>query len=441
MDSATTKGSSRPGILPSSSVLRIFILAAIALIAAVSTCVGVKEAAFSDPGTEGIDFQWSGAHLLSQHEDPWKLYINHQDKGKVILGQQPNYLAELFLLLQPLGQMPFQQAVKWWCGLNLFFTGCILYLVRKMFLLDRDHTLLIAFLLMASMPFRVTLHIGQQSLFVLLMLCITFYAQNPMAKGLALGVSYSKYSFAPIIVVMLLMKRRIGVILISSIPPLVGLLLAWRMLGGSFKSLTLEPFAVAKMAMGPGAADIMTPLEILLRSLGFPLGVTFSIPAILGLVAAVVAAIWIGRNKRMDEKLQFAVALILTLMCLKHVIYDFVVLVVPIAAAVMAPRSKARSIVLLCGAHFWFLTPIIQRLAPEISAMKILTYSLLLLVMGIATSLLQLNLTARSASVPVNDWSGAAKQHVERRVAAGVSVRLGDPESGGITSYGICLRH
>ena len=118
MDFTTTKGSSRPGILPASPRLRILILAVLAVMAAASTFVGVKEAAFSDPGTEGIDFQWSGAHLLSQHEDPWKLYIRHQDKGKIILGQQPNYLAELFLLFQPLGRMPFQQAVRWWCGLS-----------------------------------------------------------------------------------------------------------------------------------------------------------------------------------------------------------------------------------------------------------------------------------------------------------------------------------
>jgi hypothetical protein len=401
MDSTTTRGNSRLGILPASPKLRILILTVLAVMAAASTFVGVKEAAFSDPGTEGIDFQWSGAHLLSQHEDPWQLYIRHQDKGKIILGQQPNYLAELFLLLQPLGRMPFQQAVKWWCGLNLLFTWAILSMVRKIFHLDRDHTLLVALLLMASMPFRVTLHVGQHSLFVLLMLCLTFYSRNPILKGLALGVSYSKYSFAPLIVIMLLVKRRIGIILISIIPPLVGLLVAWRMLGGSFINLTLEPFEVAKLAMGPGAADIMTPFEILLRTLGLPVGLTFSIPAMLGLVAAVVAAIWIGRNKRMDERLQFAVALVFTLICLKHVEYDFVVLVVPMAAAIAAPPSKARALILLCGIHFWFLTPIIQRIFPEVSAIKILAYSFLLLLMGIATSKLHNDPVEESETVSV----------------------------------------
>jgi hypothetical protein len=187
-------------------------------------------------------------------------------------------------------------------------------------------------------------------------------------------------------VIMLLVKRRIGVIAISIIPPVVGLLVAWHMLGGSLRELALDPLAVAKLAMGPGGADIMTPLEILLRKLGVSPDLTFSIPSMLGLFAAAVAAVWIGLNRRMDERIQFAVALIFTMICLKHVIYDFVVLVVPVAAAVMAPKSKARVVVLLCAFHFWFLTPIVHRFYPGLYALEFLIYAFLLLVMGIATS-------------------------------------------------------
>jgi len=375
----------------------------LAVMAAISTSVGIKEGAFSNPAWEGTDFQWSGAHLLAQHEDPWYLFIHQLDQGKIILGQQPNYLAELFVLLGPLGRMPFEQAVIWWCGFNLIFTGCILYMMSRMFSLDRDHTLLVTFSLMASMPFRVTLHLGQHALFILLMLCLTFYPRNLLVKGFALGLSYSKYSFGPLIVMMLLVKRRIGIVLLSFIPPLLGLLVAWHMLGGSLKVLALEPFASAKIAMGPGSADIMTPLEALLRTVGVAPSLTFSIPAAIGLLAAAIAAIWIGRNKRMEERLQFAVAIVLTLICLKHVMYDFVVLVVPVAAAVMAPRSKARAIVLLCAFHFWFLTPIIHYFySDRVYTLEVLIYSLILLAMGIATAKLYPALTSRIETVPAS---------------------------------------
>jgi hypothetical protein len=255
------------------------------------------------------------------------------------------------------------------------------------------------FLLMASTPFRVTLHIGQHGLFVLMMLCLAFFPGNLVFKGLALGLSYSKYSFAPVIVLMLLVKRRMGLILISIVPPLVGLLVAWGTLGGSLSTLALEPFAVAKMAMGPGHADIMTFTEALLRKLPIAPDLIFSIPSALGLLAAAVGAIWIGRNTRMDDKLQFAVALILTLSCLKHVMYDFVVLVVPVAAAVMAPRSKARAIVLLSAFFFWFLTPVISHIFPAQRVFEVFIYTVSLLGMAIATSRLypKLNLDARTS--------------------------------------------
>lgn len=391
--------SMRVGVLPSSAPLRILILTVLAVMAAISTFVGVKEGAFSDPATEGFDFQWSGAHLLSQHENPWKLYIEHEDQGKIILGQQPNYLAEFFLMLLPLGRMSFQDAMVWWCGFNLAFAAVVIYVVRKIFLLDRDHTFLVTFLLMASTPFRVTLHIGQHGLFVLMMLCLAFFPRNLALRGLGLGLSYSKYSFAPVIVLMLLVKRRVGLVLISIIPPLVGLLVAWSMLGGSLWTLALEPLGVAKMAMGPGNGDIITLTEDMLRKLQTSPPLTFSIPSTLGLLAAAVGAIWVGRSKRMDDRIQFAVALILTLVCLKHVMYDFVVLVVPVAVAVMAPKSKARAIVLLCAFHFWFLTPIVGHIFSEhrVYAPEVLIYGILLLVMAVATSRLYppLNLDGR----------------------------------------------
>jgi hypothetical protein len=375
------------------------------LMATVSTCIAIKEAVFSDPATEGIDFQWSGANLLSQHEDPWKLFITHHDQGKIILGQTPNYLAELFVLLQPLGRMSSTIAIRCWCALNLVFAAFILHILRKMFALDRDHTLLVTFLLMASMPFRVTLHNGQHGLFVLLMLCLTFYSSNLATKGLSLGLSYSKYSFSPLIVVMLLVKRRIGILLVSIIPPVLGILVAWQMLGADLKALALEPFEAARLAAQEGAVggvvDIMTQLETLVRTFGVPADLGFSISAMLGLIVATVSAIWIGKNQRIDEKLQLAVALVFTLLCLKHANYDYVVLAVPVAAAVMAPRSTARMTVLLCGSFFWFVMPVIERIFPGTDASKAFIYSLILLSMGIATSRLYLAPKTTLVAVPV----------------------------------------
>ncbi|HEY0794321.1 MAG TPA: glycosyltransferase family 87 protein [Acidisarcina sp.] len=381
------------GVLPASPRLRLLILAVLGLMATLSTVVGLKEAVTDHTvmggrvRNGGVDFQWSGAHILAEHQDPWKTYINGDPKGQIILGQQPNYLAEFYLLLGPLGRMSFPHAREIWAVLNLFFLAGNLLILRKMFHLDRDHFLLLAFLSLSATPFRVTMSNGQHALFILLMLSIVFYVSNRWTKGIALGISYCKYSFSPLFVLVLLVRRRFGVVLISTIPPLIGLLIAWHMLGGNLETLAFEPVATSKIAMGPGNADIMTPLEILLRNHGVAAGPTYTVPTLFGLIAAVIVAIWIGLNRRLDERMQFALTIVMTLLCFKHVLYDFIVLMVPVAAAIAAPRSRARTIVFLCMVHFWFITTVVNRFFPSrVYAPEVMIYSLILLIMGIAVS-------------------------------------------------------
>jgi hypothetical protein len=392
---------SRIGILPKSLAWRRAILITLGLMAMVSTFVAVKDAVIG-----GIDFQWSGAHLLAQHQDPWKTYIDGDPQREIILGQQPNYLAEFYLLLGPLGRMPFPRALAWWCGLNLLFLAGNLFLARRMFHLDRDHTILLTLLVLSSTPFRVTMSNGQHGIFILLMLGLVFYARSSWAKGIALGISFGKYSFSPLVVMVLLVKKRLDVILISIIPPLVGLLIAWRMLGEKLRTLAFEPIATSKLAMGPGNGDIMTPLEIFLRNHEVGAGPSYTVPALFGLTVAIVVAVWIGRNRCLDERMQFAVAIVMTLFCFKHVEYDFVVLLVPIAAALMAPKSGSRTIVLLGMVHFWFLMSIVNRIFPaRVYAPEVMLYSAFLLAMGIATSRLYSEPEAvetDDGTVPVN---------------------------------------
>ena len=57
-----------------------------------------------------IDFQWSGAHLIAHHQDPWKLFLRDDPQHQIILSQQPDYLPELYVLFFPFGLMSFDTA-------------------------------------------------------------------------------------------------------------------------------------------------------------------------------------------------------------------------------------------------------------------------------------------------------------------------------------------
>lgn len=386
--------SSPPGLLPRSIKLRALIFAALALMAAVSSYVGITEAL-----TRGIDFQWSAAHLLAEHKDPWNIFIRGDPQREIILGQQPNYLPEFYLLLEPLGKLPFEQARAWWCFFNLVFLVATVGILRKLFRLDRDHTLLVALLSLSGMPFRVTLANGQHGLFILFLLCVLFYSSNRWVKGLSLGLSYSKYSFSPLIAVLMVMKKRLDVLLISILPPILGLFVVWRMLSADLPLLTIEPLLTSRIAMGPGTGDIMTLLEQALRMWGVRPDLVYLLPTLLGLIAGTAAAAWIASRRRVEERMQLALSLIMTLLCFKHVNYDFVVLIVPLAAAVTAPRSRAQLIVLACIGFFWFLLSVLNRLYPGVNLPKTLTCAIVLSAMAIATSRLTVPLTVMERHV------------------------------------------
>lgn len=372
-------------VLPVSPLRRLLILALLAVSAVVSTCVGVKEGL-----TNGIDLQWSGAHLLVHHQDPWRTFLSGDPGRRIILGQQPNYLAEFYVLLAPLGRMTFEHARAIWCAVNLALLAGVLLLMRRIFALDRDHFVFLTLLVFSSAPFRVTLSNGQNGIFTLFLLILTFHLRGWFPQGMALGVSFSKYSFSPVIALLLLLKKRFRLVAVSAIPVLAGLIVAWWLVGGNLWALAFEPFATSRIAMGPGAADVMTALEIPLRSASLPTAQVFMITAVSGLALAFMAAIWICRKHRGDAKLQLALALVVTLLCTKHVIYDFVVLLVPAAVAIASRKSRARTVVLLCTAHFWFVSSVVSRIfgnGPYLP--KVVIYAVILLCMALATSRLE----------------------------------------------------
>jgi hypothetical protein len=380
------RGESR-GVLPIAPRLRMLILAVLAVMAAGSLFVGVKEAL-----ERGIDFQWSGSHLVMQHQDPWKTYLEGDPGRQIIMGQQPNYLPELYLMLGPLGRMPFPEARAWWCGLNLLFLAVSIYLLREMFGLDRDHTVLLTLLVLSSTPFRVTMANGQHGLFVLAMLCVAFrvgaagaLAGSRWLRGLALGLSYGKYSFAPVLVALLLMKRRLGVFLVSLIPPVLGLVVVWRMVGGRFLTVMFEPIATSKVAEGPGSGDLMTLVKAAMRGLGVGGSGFFSGPSLVALLVGVGAAVWIARSRRLTEPMQFALALVVTLACFVHVLYDYVALLPALAAMLTAPRSRARTVGMAAMGVIGYVSSLVNHFV-TVMPVAVSIYFVVLVVIAVATA-------------------------------------------------------
>jgi len=157
---------------------RCVVLFVLLVAAAISSSVAIKEALVT-----GIDFQWSAAHLLDAGRDPWMTYLSGDKGHEIILGQQPNYLPELYELLMPLGAMQFSHALAWWCGINLLLLGLTLAMVCRLFKLDRFHAALAVLLILCSTPFRVTMSNGQHGIFILFLLTSLYYLSNSVCIG------------------------------------------------------------------------------------------------------------------------------------------------------------------------------------------------------------------------------------------------------------------
>ena len=66
-----------------------------------------------------LDFQWSPAHLLATHIDPWATYLAGDPSHRILLNQVPNDLHELYLAMLPFGYLPLMPAKIIWAVINV----------------------------------------------------------------------------------------------------------------------------------------------------------------------------------------------------------------------------------------------------------------------------------------------------------------------------------
>jgi hypothetical protein len=317
---------------------RTLLLAVLWIAALGSLVVGLRDGLHS-----GLDFQWSGARLLAHGVDPWKTYLLGDPNHEIILGHQPNYLPELYLIMLPFGMMTFPTAVVIWCGMNLLFIAASIFLVARLYRLDRYNTWILAAIMLLSTPLRVSLVNGQQSLFALFFFALAFTLAAELWRGLALGLCFAKYSFAPILVFLDLMRLRLKLLIGIAIPIVLGILIVWRMTGSTLSEILLEPLRVPRIADSTGAADIMTLAEIYLPLLHLSRNAVFSLSGAIGLTCALVCALFLYR-KRLKAEVEIAFIATMTLFCLKHLPYDDVFLVFPLAVLLRWNREISEDV-------------------------------------------------------------------------------------------------
>lgn len=341
----------RPPFTPTQTRL---LFAALAFAATISLFIGCRGAAHSSR-----DLPWGASHLLLQRTDPYAEalagYPHHLPHFT-----PPNYLPEFYLLLLPLALLSFHAAAIAWCVLTLLLSVASMALLEKIFHLPRTYSVALLLLLWCSAPFRTTLQVGQMSMLELFFFCLIFYAAQRPA-GLVLGLSFAKYSFSPVALSWLLFRSRTRMVLLSLAVPLVGVFITWMLVGGHLLNLCLEPLQVSRVSVWPGLADLMTLTEYGLHRAGTSASLAGTASYVAALSGSLIFS-FILRNKRMSAGAQFVLVAVASLFTFKHLIYDYIFLLVPFCYAVSAKGRPLLKPVAMAIGFFWFAIALVPRL-------------------------------------------------------------------------------
>ncbi|MGC1784563.1 MAG: glycosyltransferase 87 family protein [Acidobacteriaceae bacterium] len=320
-----------------------------------------------------LDFQWSPARLLAQHIDPWATYLAGDPEHRILLNQVPNYLHELYVAMLPFSYLPLLPAKVIWASINLLLVlGCCAC-VARLYELERRGAGLLTILVLTGTPFRVTIGNGQVTAVVLVCLALWAVAQSSSYRGLLLGGAWAKYSVPPVLALFLLLRKRWRLLLCSLLPPVAGFLFFYAWLPTPFWTLLAEPFRAGTTNVSPGLANVMAIAEIAQRHpplfrpipdafyLASRQGWTDVVPYLCGaLLAIAIAAFLFLRGREVDGRIHLVCLTAASLLCFKHQIYDFLLLIFCLALALKTEPSRARNWLLALIAYFWYVERLVH---------------------------------------------------------------------------------
>jgi hypothetical protein len=336
--------------------IQLIALVPLGIAALISLAAGIRHA--FEYGCH--DLQWTGAHLVGQRIDPWQEELAHFPHHFPHFGP-PNYLHLLYLILLPLGALSFHSAEILWTVSTVCVSVVCVLLLRRLFNLNRFQTALVLCLLWMSSPFRVVLEVGQMSFFELFFLSGAYLAASTALGGLSFGVSLAKYSFSPAAAMLFLFRGRLRFLLFAVSVPVVGLFGVWLFVRTPLLRLALEPFAVsaAPTAVSPGFADLMTLAEHTLKS-HIALSHARQFAYALGLFGSAAYALVLSRF-RLSRSAEFTLISIASLFFVKHLVYDYVFLVVLLCFALAQKSLKIKGPLVGGVLIFWFILPLYER--------------------------------------------------------------------------------
>ena len=289
--------------------------------------------ALAPDGTK--DFQYSGARLLAHGINPYEAW--HTARGEFILSQVPNYLPTIYVLLLPLGALPWPVAKMIWLVINSCLALFVAYRIWRNPALPAGTGVFAALLFLSATPVRNTIGNGQLGILVMACVIAGYSSPRPWLRGAALAVAASKYSLGGVFIALLAARRAWPALAVAGAVTLG----AYAFLGAVTGTPIGPGLLLAPLETARGGVMLEMPFAGVVRLLGRQGPLLISGAALAG----VFIWAWVRDHARQPTTAthlappgdsaaiprMVLVASVVTLAGMPHLIYDYCFLALPLA--------------------------------------------------------------------------------------------------------------
>lgn len=329
------------GVDLESRLLRAVLWSVLVSAAVASTWRGVANAVdFS------VDFQVSAAAILLDGDDPYVIDVSGDPDGRLDSGV--HYLHLLYVLMLPLALLEQDLARVAWALVNLSLALIACVVVARALRLSRGLTVGLILVALASDPLRVTIGNAQMSLIVVAFAAILMLPATPLRTAIS-GISSIKWSFAPPFALLVLLRRGPRALLLWLTPAALGAVVFATLVRDASPATILRP--ILRQLDGPDVAIGSVDLMTILKLAGVDGSARVAIPAVVMLLSSLMIV-----RSFQTERYSVPALVIVSLVTVNHLPYDFVALVPALAAGLAHRREAAGRFIIVIVAYFFFGT-------------------------------------------------------------------------------------
>jgi len=298
--------------------------------------------------TDFRDFYWYPSNALINKVNIFDLYF----KSDIVRNYQPghpppNYSILHTIFFLPFGFFDFEFSKKIYLMVNILLLFFIYQILRNNY---KKNKIFLLFILFLFSPLLLhLLKVGQYTIFCLWGFIIFFYTnENSFLKFIGLLISTLKYTFAPIIVLYLLLEKKFKIIFFLILTNIIAVIFYSIYFNISFISALLNPIFMGWKTQAIGVGDLLSFLGNYPK---FPYNVI-----IVGIIFFLLKY-FIYHNTKRQKAHDLVLICILTLISFKHLSYDYVFLLPVILLLFNTISRKDKNILSLIIFYFLYILP------------------------------------------------------------------------------------